>query len=284
MVNASGLLGKAVPAGRILVPGSITLQADSMLWKITGKSHLVEPGRSMLNAFVQLWNNPASDVLSFAKRWGVLAIGQHNRPCAEGITSGRDSLEAWRFYSRRAMAVLNLIASLKQGKIGGIDDWKELGTADDSAAEWERAASVAAKFPLPQFTGFPVTVRQASAIITNEVNGWMEAWREQRVHAASDFRVNDTGAGLWDMQVDFHGGLFPALAFQLCLVAVNADSLYCCSGCGVPYVRPRTVKRPRPGQANYCEECVRLGIPVRRASERYRERKANAQDEKTRKR
>lgn len=285
MVDAAGHSGRAVPAGRIIVPGSITLEGDTVVWKITAKTYLVEPDRSMLNDFVQLWSKPAASVLAFAKKWGVLAIGQHNRPSSKA-TSGGEPIEAWRYYSRSAMAVLNLIASLKQGKIGGVEDWRQLGAADDSLEEWERAGSVATQFPLPQFTGFPETVREASTTIATEVNAWMAVWRADRADDASDFRVDATGAARWEMQVDFHGCLFPALAFQLCLVAVNADSLYCCSGCGCPYVRPRSGKgsrRPKPGQANYCGECVRLGIPVRRASERYRERKANVQT-KTRKR
>jgi hypothetical protein len=285
MMDAAGHVGKAVPAGRIIVPGSITLDGDQVLWKITEKTHLVEPNRSMLNDFVQLWDKPPANVRAFAKKWGVLAIGQHNRPGAVGIV-GQELIEAWRYYSRRAMAVLNLIASIKQEKIGGVEDWRQLGTGDDSPEEWERVGNVAAKFPLPSFTGFPATVREASTIIANEVNAWMAVWRAHRADDASDFRVDATGAARWEMQVDFHGCLFPALAFQLCLVAVNADSLYCCSGCGFPYVRPREGKgsrRPKPGQDNYCKECVRLGIPVRRASERYRERKANVQT-KTRKR
>ncbi len=282
MVDQAGLIGKAVPAGQILVPGSIALEADCIQWRLTGKARFVTPDRSMLNSFVQLWCKPPLSVVSFAKRWGVLAIGEHNGPCVEGATSGRDSIEAWRFFSRRAMAVLNLIASLKQGKIGGIDDWKELSVINHSPEDHARAEGLLRKFPLPQFMGFPENIRQAGGAIADEVNAWMTVWRERRVRAVSDFRVDNTAPALWEMQVDFHGFLYPALALQLCLIAVNADSLYCCSGCGSPYVRPRTTRRPRPGQANYCGECVRLGIPVRRASEKYRERKANAKT-KTRK-
>jgi hypothetical protein len=288
MTDNAGDVGKLVPAGRVLIPGSITLESECIKWKITGQSHLVMPDRSMLNGFVRLWDQQSKAVYSFAKKWGVLAIGQHNRPCAEG-TAGRDSIEAWRFYSRRAMAVLNLIAAAKQGKIGGIEDWRELGATNDSLEEWERAGDVAKKFPLPQLGGFPRDVRAAATSIANELNAWMEVWREKRFHAVSDFRVDNTGPGKWEMQVDFHGMLFPAIALQLCLVTVAADTLYCCSDCGHPFVRPREKNRPRPGLANYCPECIRLGIPARRASKRYRERKADAQREraeatKTRKR
>jgi hypothetical protein len=281
MTDNAGNVGKLVPAGRVVIPGSITLESECIQWKITAESHLVTPDRSMLNGFVRLWDQPPRAVYSFAKRNGVLAIGRHNRPGSSDPRGGLDPIGVWRFYSRRAMAVLNLTAAAKQGKIGGIEDWRELGAINDSREEWERAAGVAEKFPLPQLFGFPRDVHDARNRIANELNAWMAVWREDRFHAASDFRIDYTGPGGWEMQVDLHGMLFPAIALQLCLVAVASDTLYCCSDCGYPFVRPREKNRPRPGVANYCPECVDLGIPARRASKRYRERKADAQRAKT---
>jgi hypothetical protein len=281
MVDPAGAVGRAVPAGQILVPGFMALEGDSLRWELE-KPHMITPEKVMLNDFVQLWNKQPLSVLSFANRWGVLALDEHNRPCAENMEAGRDPLEAWRFFSRRAMAVLNLIAALKQKKLGDLDDWKQLGASDRSREEHFRKIGVARQFPLPQF-GFPDTIERAGRVIGSELNSWMAVWRKKWLEAPSDFRVDNVGAGLWEVQIDFHGGLFPAIAFQLCLVAADADSLYCCSGCGYPYIRPRDRKRPRPGHANYCPECVELGIPVRRASERYRERKANAKTTKKRK-
>lgn len=284
MVASDGLVGRPVPAGQILVPGSITLESDglSLSWVYSAKSHFVTPDASMLDGFVQLCKRPPSAVVTFAKRWGVLNIGKDNRPCSAHRMGGRESIRAWHFFSGRAMAVLNLIAALKQKKIGDIEDWKALGVTDDSTGERERVSGARKTFPLPQRSyAFPRTPQDASGAIAEEVNAWMAVWKEHRMRAPSDFRVENTGPGLWALQVDFDGSLFPALAFQLCLIAVNADTLYCCSGCGLPYIRPRSGKprgarRPKPGQANYCAECRELGIPERRASERYRERNANA--------
>jgi hypothetical protein len=56
----------------------------------------------------------------------------------------------------------------------------------------------------------------------------------------------------------------------------DADSLYSCSGCGVPYIRPRERKRPKTGCANYCDQCSKNGVAQRRAAETYREKRAEA--------
>jgi hypothetical protein len=68
--------------------------------------------------------------------------------------------------------------------------------------------------------------------------------------------------------------LFAAIALQIALVVAEADSLYTCSACGIPYIR--TKKRPKAGWANYCGTCIERGIGGRRAVESYRKRKADA--------
>ncbi len=80
----------------------------------------------------------------------------------------------------------------------------------------------------------------------------------------------------WDIQIDYHGLLFAAIALQLALVVANADSLFTCSGCAVPYIRPRERKRPKSGWANYCDQCSTEGVAKRRAVESYREKRAQA--------
>jgi hypothetical protein len=196
MADGDGFVGRPVPAGKILVPGSITLETDplNLSWNIDTESRFVTPDASMLNEFVALCKKPPLAVVSFAKQWGVLATTKHNRPCAEGATSGRDSIQAWRFYSSRALAVLNLIAAIKLGKIGDIQDWKALGVTDDSTEELERVTSDLSRFPLPQLMGMglPKTKYHACTAIAQEVNEWMTVWREQRIHAVSDFRVETT--------------------------------------------------------------------------------------------
>jgi hypothetical protein len=79
----------------------------------------------------------------------------------------------------------------------------------------------------------------------------------------SDFGLRWSDTQRWELQIDYHGRLFAAIAMQLMLVVADADTLYCCSGCGYPYFRARDRKCPKPGCANYCQPCVDKGVPKR---------------------
>jgi hypothetical protein len=288
IADTAGRVARVVPTGRIFVPGSIYLEGDSLRWSWPGKYRFVTPNKSMLDRFIRLWREPPRTILAFARNWGVLGAAYGNRPCVEGEQAGTESIEAWRYYSRRAMAVLDLIAANKQGKIGDVDDWKSIGVWDFRAAEIAHLSELAPKFPMSSHRArLPETARDAGHQITSELYEWMTFWRQGRRYPLSDFRIETTGGGAWEMQIDFHGWLVPAVAFQLCLVAVNAHGLFCCTACGWPYFRPRKTKRPKPGESNYCPRCIRAGIPARRASQRYRERKREGKADghkKTRKR
>jgi len=273
LTDSSGALGRPIPAGRVLVPGSISVVDDAIRWAHDGKSRLATPDGTMLNSFVRLWDERPAEIATFARRWGVLAIHSRGMPCAEGATKGLDPVSAWRFYSRRSLAVLNLVAATRQQKLGAVEDWQEIGALSRSGEEIARAVGRAQAFPLPQRMGMPETTDQARVALTNEVNAWMAVWRKERLQPVSDFRLDVNESGDWSLEIDFHGFLFSAIAFQLCLVAANSDSLFCCSGCAYTYARRRELRRPRPGQGNYCASCVKAGVPVRRASERYRQRK-----------
>jgi hypothetical protein len=120
-------------------------------------------------------------------------------------------------------------------------------------------------------------LRSARWAIAGEACYWFECWKKEKTGAVSDFAlrwVDDQQR--WDLQIDYHGLLFPAIALQLALVMADADSLYSCSGCGYPYSRPRERKRPKSGWANYCDQCSKDGVAQRRAAETYREKKAEA--------
>jgi hypothetical protein len=120
-------------------------------------------------------------------------------------------------------------------------------------------------------------VKLGRGFIAGEVGSWLDCWKEEQTTAVSDFalRWNDVQRR-WDLQIDYHGLLFAAIALQLALVVADADSLYSCSGCGVPYIRSRERKRPKSGWANYCDQCSKDGVAQRRAVESYRDKRAQA--------
>jgi len=87
------------------------------------------------------------------------------------------------------------------------------------------------------------------------------------------FHLNPIAGG-WRLAVSCgYGCVFSAIALQLALTLVHAESLYTCSGCGMPYIR--TKKAPQPGQANFCDACGAQEA-LRQADLRRRERMAEA--------
>src|SRR6202044_404434 len=79
------------------------------------------------------------------------------------------------------------------------------------------------------------------------------------------------------IEIDYRGHFFGAIVFQVLLTITNSASLYLCSGCGMPYARPRGpgFKKPNPGEANFCAGCGRREAS-RQADLRRRQRVAEA--------
>jgi hypothetical protein len=242
----------------------------------------------MLNQFVRLTDSES--ILRFAKRWGVLALAGDTllRPGRDGMREGVEPIAAWQHYSRRAQAVLQIAAALKQSKPGDLNDWSMIGIlVPSSGLAGKHREILEAWAPGPHF-GMPFgmvvmdqspeqNIKNAREYLAVEIGFWLDCWKQGRTAGASDFalRWNDAQRR-WDLQIDYHGLLIAAIALQLALVVADADSLFTCSGCAVPYIRPRERKRPKSGWANYCDQCSKEGVAKRRAVENYREKKAQA--------
>jgi len=286
-VDAGGNLGRWVPTGQILVPGKIWLKDDAIRWDSkTARYQEISP--SMLNEFIRLTD--AESILRFAKRWGVLALsgGVCPRPGRDRLREGSEPVAAWQAYSRRAQALLQIAAALKQDKLGDLKDWNMFASRIPSSGNGKRSMEwLEAKGRDPMY-GMPIsvfalgdspekTVESARGFIAGEIGHWLDAWKLEKTGDVSDLALRwNKKQGRWDLQIDYHGLLFAAIALQLALVIAGADSLFACSGCGVPYIRQRERKRPKAGWANYCEQCAKDGVAKRRAVESYRGKKAEA--------
>jgi hypothetical protein len=249
----------------------------------------------MLNQFVRLTD--ADSVLQFVKNWGVLALsnnlwsgpdpeGQFYLPGRQRLRKGIEPVSVWQYYSRRAQAVLNVAAALRRGKLGDISDWGQFANYIQEAGQkrsvmqWLEANMERHHFGL----GIGIfdcsgtdeeRLESARCAIAREIGDWLECWKKDRDGDISDFTLRWLAdQQRWDLQIDYHGLLFPAIALQLGLVVADADSLYSCSGCGKPYIRPRKRKRPKSGWANYCDQCLEEGVAQRRAVETYRQKRA----------
>jgi hypothetical protein len=287
-VDANGRLGRPVPSGHIVVPGRVWREGDSIRWRMGKTARSLEASKSMLNQFVRLTDSES--ILRFAKRWGVLALSDDDtvpRPGRRHMREGIEPIAAWQYYSRRAQAVLQIAAALKQDKLGDLNDWSRIGIlVPSSGLTKSHVESLKAMMDLPHFgMSFNLfamgnspeeNLTLARQFVAVEVGKWLDCWKEEQT-TISDFalRWNDVQRR-WDLQIDYHGLLFAAVALQLALVVADADSLYSCSGCGVPYIRSRERKRPKCGWANYCEQCSKDGVAQRRAVESYREKRVQA--------
>jgi hypothetical protein len=253
----------------------------------------------MLNQFIRLTD--ADSVLRFAREWGVLALsgniwsgpdpgGRFYLPGRESMKEGIEPVFAWQYYSRRAQALLNVAAALKQGRLGDLSDWGEFATflSNSEPGQYERLMQVSKDASVRHRFGLGFTfvdgsgtheerVECARSSIASEIGRWLDCWKQKQTKGLSDFALRwIEDQQRWDLQIDYHGFLFPAIALQLALVLADADSLYTCSGCGIPYIRPRERKRPKTGWANYCDQCSKDGVAQRRAAETYREKRAEA--------
>jgi hypothetical protein len=285
--DANGDLGRPVPSGHILVPGQIWLEGDAIRWKLAGHAKSRQPSRAMLTEFVALHQANPEMILRFARDWGVLMLtgGKTPRPCGEAMAEGVEPIEAWQYFSRRAAAVLNIAAALKDGKLGDLTDWGVLAALKSGSEAADKASLKVAidrhKYGLGFLSDIPRGTERRSAIdqgrdlLAQEIGQWLGFWKAGRMRGLSDFSLRwSSNAQKWELQIEYQGYLFAALALQLTLVVAEADSLYTCSACGLPYIR--TKKRPKVGWANYCDACIARGIGARRAVESYRKRKIEA--------
>lgn len=287
-VDANGGLGRQVPSGQVIVPGQISLDGDKIRWRMGRGTRLREVSRSMLNQFVRLTD--AESILKFAKNYGVMALanGSVSWPGRTELREGVEPIAAWQYYSRRAQAVLQIGAALRQNKLGDFSDWSKVGIlVPASGYTRSHEKSVKTAMLRPHF-GMPYTlfsmgespeqnIKLARKFIAAEVGNWLDCWKQDRRTAVSDFALhwNDVQER-WGLEIDYHGLLFAAVALQLALVIAGADSLFVCSGCSIPYIRPRERKRPKSGSANYCDQCSKEGVAKRRAVETYREKRTRA--------
>ncbi len=286
--DANGDLGRPVPSGHIIVPGQIWLGEGAIHWKLAGHAKMREPSRTMLTEFVALHQAKSPEViLRFAREWGVLMLtaGKSPRPCGERMAEGIEPLAAWQYFSRRAAAVLNIAAALKDGKLGDLADWgvvttlqrddQETGGKSFEAAIDRHKYGMSFLGDIPRGTQHRSAVDQGRDLLANEIEQWLRFWKAGRVRGLSDFSLRwSPDAQKWQLRIEYDGYLFAAIALQLALVVAEADSLYTCSACGIPYIR--TKKRPKAGWANYCDACIERGIGGRRAVESYRKRKGEA--------
>jgi len=271
-------MADAIAHGQLFLPDEINLSEDWLTWKIPPVSHSANWVRCTdrtLEKFTRL--ESASDILSFARRYGVLGAKEikpdaprHPNELRLQPTSGRwcvsmrsgvapaerEPLWIWFLLIQQARGILRICAALK----GRARDPKPaIGTEED----WRAVAGPG---------GPPIAdVIDAQLWLSIAVNEWLRIGQvgfQLGLAKVARMRAN------WTVQVGFGDGeynLFGQLAYQMFL-NVAGEKLYVCSSCIHPYIREK--KAPRAGQDNYCPDCT--PIAQARAMQRFREKQKKA--------
>ncbi len=240
-------------------------------------------GPNMLERFVRLHGQPDDVVLSFARGWGPLQICSHGLPAAHqgGVTQLPDytpgkcvpewrrdgtrvvysePIAAWHSYSREALAMLNVAASLRGGVVKASKvDFASLGCwLDVVRAEMGRTDEIGTPDLFDRAARLPSRMRLA----IEGLNRWIYLGG---VRPSVEWLTK----GSPSIQF-FTPGLFGALALQLMLAVSGSDGWAMCSGCGRPF---SPSKVPAGRRRRYCEDCRKAGVDRRHASRDYRARR-----------
>ena len=252
-LDLDGRLGKpVVGSGYVLVPGKVEIDGPFLIWNLEPLTVYRSPVdmADILDRFVRLSVGTPKDILQFARNYGVLSLRRIHGGAGVKPRNGKESLFQWRRLSREAGAFLNIAAALSRGLLGATCDWQDINAGFPPRNIREARTEFQWKF------GEKLQLAKITFGLGSYVEGRESTWRTE---------------------IDYSGCLSSALVFQLLLTIVKANSLYVCSGCGVPYFRKggRGSKKPNPGDANFCPRCGRIEA-VRQADVRRRQKVAEA--------
>jgi transposase-like protein len=287
LTDRSGSLGRPVAAGEILVPRDVRLDGDFVTWANPLRSgHYVKPSRAVLDRFLRLRDAPPEATLKFVREWGPLQLWAALARQVPDFDFARDGTRlvriaermfATRFadglgFSGRGLSFgSSLLVAGRWGEplsvyravagfVGQLVDEVALIHSDQLLPkDWE------ARYPQPKYCGNASHGRDCAFFL---VEHWVD--RLLRLGGVSFAPEYSKTLRRWRIIVRFPGVL-GAIAMQLLLLVTRSDALLVCCGCGQPYVRDGSSRRPKPGQSNYCGECGRTAA-ARAAKRRWRER------------
>jgi len=295
LTTEEGVLSRPLAVSEYLIPIDVELSGDHelLIWSTAGKWRTViqsDSGR-LLDGFVALAHTGTSSltVRDYARSWGGLGICLHgqpathvphaleDRPCElighrreDGNYEVHEPLSAWRSLARRAKALVEIAASLRNERPGPKEEWRQLiGPVEVDAGT----------FALPR-PGLDVQRRTLAAHVSN----WLgDAGIRPRLvwHKSNGFWLRP--------EIDT---LFAALSVSVALAVSAADALYRCDYCHNAFIPTSTTpgaaaRRPRRDRRISCTPCRERKEPQRYrnilAREKARETKRAAVEENVRK-
>ncbi len=157
----------------------------------------------------------------------------------------------WRFFSRMARALLNVITKLNQDELGSQNDWKAI--LERATINWD----------------YPQSVAEQRMECTHVVNAWVRlATLRPQLFYEGDPKLKEGYSVqlVGENYAAIGSPLFACLASQMMSVLLGRG-IALCSGCGKIY-SPRR-RKPKRGQNNYCPDCGRT-VALRHAQEKFR--------------
>jgi hypothetical protein len=258
------------------VPVDLQLAGQNLVWqrftsssKPTGIN--VRPHPEMLDQFLRLSDADDEEILRYARRWGVFNLcpehllpASHNPDCEPFLninSKWSEPISEWRKISRMMQSIFSIAYKLSNKQVASASDWSVL--RDEG---WLGNIELLKDFDKND-KKYQKAFKYQRRSIANVINIWITISALQPV-----LRWDDNFSGL-----SFTGSpkskLCGALVSQLLLTS-GRSSLMSCSECRSWYTR--TAKLPKRGQANYCSDCRKRGVPERNASREYRARQKNA--------
>lgn len=228
-------------------------------------------GTGMLDAFIRI--RDGSDVLLFARRYGVLDIcehglpGSHNPnpiplvlPAQEGCKAWGEEgylywepVAIWLGFVAQMRAILSIAVDVRAGRLGRAEDWN----IAYEQLRWNEEAVELGKPLLGK------TLEFDRLALAERVSAWMNYGNvhpELQWHEATPI-------------FSLAGRTFGTLGIQLLFATTRAQGIAICSGCGMPYPRKR---KPREGGRNFCENCgERVAARLRKREYRARQEARN---------
>jgi hypothetical protein len=281
----SDFIGKPLHADELWIPNHIRIDGKMLCWDETGRYKKPEP--QMLDGFLQLSKTESSrDILKFAQKWGVLGFAQLKETAPETRHEIRLSdgsrfeiyqehwppllYEPYKLYpavARYMSAILNIAAALRLPFIPGTSRKKWEIERRGKESDWKQLDSGP--------NALPDSYEDANFFLTETINRQLEGRFGLRMWPAEDW-----GQSKWRIGICYGPSYprFPLLSglwLQVLLVASGLSGLYTCSCCGMVYVRLK--KRPKAGNANYCDTCG-LQAARRAARKSYNARRHTKMD------
>jgi hypothetical protein len=233
-------------------------RSDDALWKKGNEFG------GALEQFIGLADSSASNVLSFARAWGVLGLCEHGMPFTHQIGNGWSSLvdasgpsqqlietrcyatgfepvEVWKNHSRKLRSVLSIASNLHQDKPGKPEDWLVIEPWHDPHIQYWKSEA----FPSTEFDeGCNSVVASQKHHLTHNVQLLLT-----QSGARPSFEWSaDNAPCLGIVPV----GLAAVLALQVAYALCRTTSIVNCTACGKLYVPKR---KPQSGRGKYCSAC-----------------------------